>query len=232
MQRERAPAVPDDGAAVALFVQICCKGPDRAGAPGANRWYSALLLAADPGSERLCNRFGQVPAPSRPKSPTRTTASEPLGAVAPVTPRDSRSAIPGPAGGRAGSFTALLHPLLRSFFSYSEGLRGVVKVKERSGGKGGEARLLLCRFHRGALKPMRRIACRFSAGLARLFRRFRRREGRLSGRVPGAHLVPGVQVAGRRGQAAEPDRPNPQPPEHPPDRHHNNTKLQRPAEQQ
>ena len=72
----------------------------------------------------------------------RTTVSEPLGAVAPVTPRDSRSAIPGPAGGRAGPFTALLHPLLRSFFSYSEGLRGVVKVKERSGGKEGEARLL------------------------------------------------------------------------------------------
>ena len=102
----------------------------------------------------LCNRFGQVPAPSRPRSSTRTTVSEPLGAVAPVTPRDSRLAIPRPAGGRAGSFTALLHPLLRSFFSYSEGLRGVVKVKERSGGKGGEARLLLCRFHRGALKPI------------------------------------------------------------------------------
>ena len=60
----------------------------------------------------------------------RTTVSEPLGAVAPVTPRDSRSAIPGPAGGRTESFTtplslryalspsaALFHPPLRSFFS-------------------------------------------------------------------------------------------------------------------
>ena len=57
----------------------------------------------------LCNRFGQVPAPSRPRSPTRTTVSEPLGAVAPVAPRwGSCSAAPGPAGGRAESSAAPL----------------------------------------------------------------------------------------------------------------------------
>ena len=56
----------------------------------------------------LCNRFGQVPAPSRPRGSTRTTVSEPLGAVAPVTPRDSRSAIPRPAGGRTESSTTPL----------------------------------------------------------------------------------------------------------------------------
>ena len=56
-------------------VQICCKGPDRVRAPDENRWYSALLLAADPGPERLCNRFGQVPAPDRPRSPMRPTAT-------------------------------------------------------------------------------------------------------------------------------------------------------------
>ena len=44
VQRGRAPVIPGDGAAVtlpgpaaALFVQICCKGPDRAGAREENR---------------------------------------------------------------------------------------------------------------------------------------------------------------------------------------------------
>ena len=60
--------------AAALFVQICCKGPDRAGALEENRWYSAILLAADPGPERLCGRFGHASARVRPRSPTRTTA--------------------------------------------------------------------------------------------------------------------------------------------------------------
>ena len=60
--------------AAALFVQICCKGPDRTGALEEKRWYSALSSAADPGPERLCNRFGHTPARVHPRSPTRTTA--------------------------------------------------------------------------------------------------------------------------------------------------------------
>ena len=44
VQRGRAPVIPGDGAAVALpgpaaalFVQICCKGPDPVEVPEANR---------------------------------------------------------------------------------------------------------------------------------------------------------------------------------------------------
>ena len=37
VQRGRAPVIPDDGAAAALFVQICCKGPDRVAAPEEDR---------------------------------------------------------------------------------------------------------------------------------------------------------------------------------------------------
>ena len=37
VQRGRAPVVPDDGSAAALFVQICCKGPDRVAAPEEDR---------------------------------------------------------------------------------------------------------------------------------------------------------------------------------------------------
>ena len=70
---ERSSWSPSEPAA-ALFVQICCKGPDRTGALEEKRWYSAILLAADPGPERLCNRFGHAPARVRPRSPTRTTA--------------------------------------------------------------------------------------------------------------------------------------------------------------
>ena len=112
------------------------------GGPTELKWSKQESTAMTPLNNLLCNRFGQVPAPSRPRGSTRTTVSEPLGAVAPVTPRDSRSAIPRPAGGRAGSFTALLHPLLRSFFSYSEGRRGAAKEKGRSRRKEGGARLL------------------------------------------------------------------------------------------
>ena len=78
----------------------------------------------------------------------RTTVSEPLGAVAPVTPRDSRSAIPRPREAAPNRLlrhfpsATLFHPPLHSFFSYSEGRRGAAKEKGRSGGKEGEARLL------------------------------------------------------------------------------------------
>ena len=37
VRRGRAPVIPGDGAAAALFVQICCKGPDHAGAREENR---------------------------------------------------------------------------------------------------------------------------------------------------------------------------------------------------
>ena len=69
------PSARGPGGAV---VQICCKGPDRAGAPEENRWYSALLLVVDPAAGRLCNRFGHALAPDRLKSPTH-----------PIAPRDS-----------------------------------------------------------------------------------------------------------------------------------------------
>ena len=64
-------------------VQICCKGPDPVEVPEANRWYSALLLAADPGPGRLCNRFGHAPAPDCPRSPIRISQT----ARSPVRPR-------------------------------------------------------------------------------------------------------------------------------------------------
>ena len=59
------PAAVPGEALAAPVVQICCKGPGRAEACEKKRWYSALLLAADPGPERLCSRSGQVPI-SRP----------------------------------------------------------------------------------------------------------------------------------------------------------------------
>ena len=61
----------------ARVVQICHKDPDRAEASKANRWYSGLLLAVDPGPGCLCGRFGQLPASDRPRSPTRPTAPAP-----------------------------------------------------------------------------------------------------------------------------------------------------------
>ena len=63
------PRRPSRGSAAALVVRICCKGPDRAEAHEGNSWYSALLLAADPGPERFCNRFGHAPAPGPPQEP-------------------------------------------------------------------------------------------------------------------------------------------------------------------
>ena len=111
----------------------------------------------------------------------RTTVSEPLGAVAPVTPRDSRSAIPGPAGGRAGPFTALFHPPLRSFFSYGEGRRGAAKEKGRSRRKEGGRRVSCVPLTRGRPQanaanrmPFPPVSRDFSAG-------FGEGEGRLSG---------------------------------------------------
>ena len=67
------PTATLPGPVVAPVVQICCKGPDRAGASEENRWYSALSSAVDPAAGRLCGRFGHTPAPDRPRSPTRTT---------------------------------------------------------------------------------------------------------------------------------------------------------------
>ena len=58
-------AAPGEGAWRRRLVQICCKDPGRAEACEKKRWYSALLLAADPGPERLCSRSGHVPI-SRP----------------------------------------------------------------------------------------------------------------------------------------------------------------------
>ena len=118
------------------FVQICCKGPDRAGAREENRWYSAVLLAADPGPGRLCNRFGQLPAPSRPRSPTRPTAVRPH-------PHDEQER---PVGGaprchhaaRRGTHPADLR-LLRLFPSATLLHPPMYEKKERSGGRGGVA---------------------------------------------------------------------------------------------
>ena len=61
-----------------LHVQICCKDPDRVGRREENRWYSALFFAVDPGPERLCNRFGQVPVRASPKSPCVSAGSHPV----------------------------------------------------------------------------------------------------------------------------------------------------------
>ena len=72
------------GLAAAPVVQICHKGPDRAGASEENRWYCALLLAADPGPGRLCGRSGHDSAPDRPRSPTRTTSRPPAPVTAPI----------------------------------------------------------------------------------------------------------------------------------------------------
>ena len=58
-------AAPGEGAWRRRLVQICCKDPGRAEACEKKYWYSALLLAADPGPERLCSRSGHVPI-SRP----------------------------------------------------------------------------------------------------------------------------------------------------------------------
>jgi len=41
------------GPAAAQVVQICHKGLDLAGAPKEKRWYSALLLAADPAAAEV-----------------------------------------------------------------------------------------------------------------------------------------------------------------------------------
>ena len=75
------PRRPSRGSAAALVVRICCKGPDPAEAREGNRWYSALLLAADPSPGRLCNRFGHTPALNRHRSPTRTTLRPPARAT-------------------------------------------------------------------------------------------------------------------------------------------------------
>ena len=99
------PRRPSRGSAAAPVVRICCKGPDRAGAPEDNRWYSALLLAADPGPERLCNRFGHAPAPDRPRSPTRTIMTTP--ATSPPLPvRKAHSSRQSPPRSRSTSSTA------------------------------------------------------------------------------------------------------------------------------
>ena len=117
-------------------VQICCKGPDRAGAMEENRWCSAVLLAADSGPGRLCNRFGQPPAPSCPRSPTRTTAVTPH-------PHDEQER---PVGGaprchhaaRRGTHPANLR-LLRPFPSATLLHPPMYEKKERSGGRGSVA---------------------------------------------------------------------------------------------
>ena len=65
------------GARAAPFVQICCKGTPRRDRPrekARNINDSSRALRLDPG---LCNRFGHDPAPDRPRSPTRTTATPP-----------------------------------------------------------------------------------------------------------------------------------------------------------
>ena len=65
------------GARAAPFVQICCKGAPRRDRPrekARNINDSSHALRLDPG---LCNRFGHDPAPGRPRSPTRTTATPP-----------------------------------------------------------------------------------------------------------------------------------------------------------
>ena len=118
------------------FVQICCKGPDRAGAREENRWYSAVLLPADPGPGRLCNRFGQLPVPSRPRSPTRPTAVRPH-------PHDEQER---PVGGaprchhaaRRGTHPADLR-LLRLFPSTTLLHPPMYEKMERGGGRGGVA---------------------------------------------------------------------------------------------
>ena len=60
-------------AAAAQVVQILCKGHHRAVAPEESRGYSARVVAVDPGSERLCNRFGHDPAPRTPPQCARTS---------------------------------------------------------------------------------------------------------------------------------------------------------------
>ena len=122
-------------------VQICCKGPDRAGAPEENRWYCALLLAAVPVAERLCNRFGHAPAPDCPRSPTRISQT----ARPPVHPRLLRPF----------SSAAPLHPPLRSFFSYSGGRRGAADAKRRSRRSGPAC---VMRAQRNAIHPTSRRA--------------------------------------------------------------------------
>ena len=135
-RRGRHPYVTSSVASGRAVVQICCKGPDRAGAMEENRWCSAVLLAADSGPGRLCNRFGQPPAPSRPRSPTRTTA------VAPH-PHDEQER---PVGGaprchhaaRRGTHPANLR-LLRPLPSTTLLHPPMYEKKERSGGRGGAA---------------------------------------------------------------------------------------------
>ena len=105
--------------AAAPFVQICCKGPDRAGAGEKKRWYSAISFAADPGPGRLCNRFGHAPAPERPRSPTRTASVPPpafraimplrapdpaVGRARPSTCTEPGDCVPGPVVSRRASF--------------------------------------------------------------------------------------------------------------------------------
>ena len=100
------------------------------------RWYSAVLLAADSGPGRLCNRFGQPPAPSCPRSPTRTTAVTPH-------PHDEQER---PVGGaprchhaaRRGTHPADLR-LLRLFPSTTLLHPPMYEKMERSGGRGGVA---------------------------------------------------------------------------------------------
>ena len=71
------PRTPSPTGPRQRIVQICHKGPDRAGAREKKRLYSALFFAANPGPERLCGRFGHTPAPSRHRSPTRPTQAPP-----------------------------------------------------------------------------------------------------------------------------------------------------------
>ena len=140
------------------FVQICCKGPDRAGAHEENRWYSAVLLPTDPVAGRLCNRFGQLPVPSRPRSPTRPTAVRPH-------PHDEQER---PVGGaprchhaaRRGTHpadlrllrlfpsTALLHPPMYEKMERSGGRGGVAERKRRSRRLGAPPRASSPRSHR------------------------------------------------------------------------------------
>ena len=131
------PGERSRGPSAALFVQICCKGPHRAGTREKNRWYSAVLLPVDPVAERLCNRFGQPPAPDRPRSPTRTSAAAPH-------PHDERGGGPAHADPRP----AAPHPCNRRGRPAGEELRGT--TAPRAGGLTRRARVCC------ALRPLLR----------------------------------------------------------------------------
>ena len=82
--------------------------------------------------------------------------------------------------------TALFDPPLRSFFSYSEGRRGVVKEKERSGGR-----------RRGAVLGASLSVAAIPAGLPRRGCARQRRTTRRLKKVAGAYLSPSVPHTSR-----------------------------------